>query len=145
MYILAEPYTVSTTCYLIFFFNINYVNNFRISTCMLLSPHLHAHTVKNAKIGNLRHIDNPAHSISRGATTSKQVPHPTLLNSSYSSHHSSPHHHTSPLNNNSKECLMFSSTEYYYSISVYQPLTSSTSSNSAISGTHKHLLLALLL
>jgi len=78
LYILAEPYTVSTTCYLIFFFNINYVNNFCISICMLFSPHLFAHTVKNAKLVNLRPIDNPANSsISRGTTTSQQVPPPT--------------------------------------------------------------------
>jgi len=101
---------------------------------MLLSPHLFANTVKHAKIANLRHIDNLAHSIFKKTTTNKPVlPHPTLLNSCHGSHHPPPHHHTQHLNNNSQEYLILSfPTEYHnYSISLHQPFTSSASSPSA--------------
>ena len=90
MYTLTEPSTVLKTFYFILF-NIDYVNNPRISTCLLFLPQLFACTVRNAKRVNLRHNNNLAHSIFRGTTTSKQAPFPTLLNSCYSSPHS-PYH-----------------------------------------------------
>ena len=121
MYTLTEPSTVLKTFYFILF-NIDYVNNPHISTCLLFLPQLFACTVRNAKRVNLRHNNNLAHSIFRGTTTSKQAPFPTLLNSCYSSPHS-PHHYTPPLNSNSNRDYMSSQItvvdNYNLSLSTY--------------------------